>query len=88
MNGSAMTFDQWIDSVNDNLHGRLGDQVRTTELSWDSAMWVGKRGTAVAALQDNERTVTVEFDGGERVSIGYADALPETVASTIAAHLA
>ena len=82
-----MTFDQWIDSVNDQVHGRLGDRVRTTELSWDSAMWVGKGGTVVAALQDNEQTVTVDFDGGERVSLGYADALPETVASTIAARL-
>ena len=88
MNGFNMTFDQWIDSVNDKVHGRLGESVRTTELSWDSAMWVGHGGTVVAALQENEQTVTVEFDGGEKLSLGYADAPPETVASQIAARLA
>jgi hypothetical protein len=82
-----MTFDQWIDSVNDQVHGRLGDSVRTTELSWDSAMWVGARGTVVAALQDNESTVTVEFDGGDKLSLGYKDELPETIGAAIAARL-
>ncbi|HEY4442627.1 MAG TPA: hypothetical protein VGN14_19390 [Candidatus Elarobacter sp.] len=82
-----MTFDQWIDSVNDQVHGRLGSRVRTTELSWDSAMWVGQSGTVVAALQDNERDVTVEFDGGEKLVLNYADLLPESVASRIAAKL-
>ena len=83
-----MTFDQWISSVNDKVHSRLGETVRTTELSSDSAMWVGHGGTVVAALQDNEHFVTVEFDGGEKVSLGYTTELPETVASTIASHLA
>ncbi len=82
-----MTFDQWIDSVNAQVHGRLGEGVRTTELSSDSAMWVGAGGTVVAALQDNESTVNVDFDGGERLSLGYRDALPETVGATIAARL-
>jgi hypothetical protein len=35
-----MTFDQWIDSVNAQVRAKLGNQVRTEELSWDSAMWV------------------------------------------------
>ena len=82
-----MTFDQWIDSVNAQVHGRLGNSVRTTELSSDSAIWVGARGTAAASLQDNESTVNVDFDGGERLSLGYRDALPETVGATIAARL-
>ena len=79
-----MNFDQWIDSVNDQVHGRLGSRVRTTELSWDSAMWVGDGGTVVAALADNERDVTLEFDGGEKLVLDFADLLPETVATKIA----
>ena len=43
-----MNFDQWIDSVNDQVHARLGREVRTQELSWDSAHWVSAAGTVVA----------------------------------------
>jgi hypothetical protein len=66
-----MTFDQWIDSVNDQVRGRLGDRVRTEELSWDSAIWVGKAGTVVAKLDDTESAATLSFDNGERLSLAF-----------------
>jgi len=43
-----MTFDQWIDAVNVQVHVHLGDSVRTEELSWDSAMWASPQSTVVA----------------------------------------
>lgn len=82
-----MTFDQWIDSVNDQIHGRLGSSVRTEELSWDSAMWVGKGGTVVASLDDNESTVALSFDNGEKLSLAYRDTLPASAGAAIAARL-
>lgn len=66
-----MTFDQWIDSVNDQVRGRLGNRVRTEELSWDSAMWVGQGGTVVAKLEENENEATLSFDNGERMSMNF-----------------
>ena len=66
-----MTFDQWIDSVNDQVRGRLGDRVRTEELSWDSAIWVGNAGTVVAKLDETESQATLSFDNGERLSIAF-----------------
>jgi hypothetical protein len=82
-----MTFDQWIDAVNDQVRARLGDQVRTEELSWDSAMW--KRGTvtAVAALADDGVTANVSFDGGDKLVVGFATAAPADLGKTIAEHL-
>src|ERR1700731_518339 len=65
---NRMNFDQWIDSVNDQVHARLGRQVRTEELSWDSAHWVSKAGNAVAALDSNESAATISFDNGEKMS--------------------
>jgi hypothetical protein len=73
---SVMTFDKWIDSVNSQVHSKLGAGVRTEELSWDSAMWVGTGGTVVAALEDNEKTVALSFDDGEKLQLAYGDALP------------
>jgi hypothetical protein len=84
-----MTFDQWIDAVNAQVHARLGDAVRTTELSWDSAMWVTAQGTAVAALADDGTTAKLSFDGGDKLSLPFqqADAAPELLSATIAEHL-
>jgi hypothetical protein len=82
-----MTFDQWIDAVDAQVRGRVGNGARTEELSWDSAMWVGTGGTVVAALEDNESTVALSFDDGEKLSLPYRDSLPETVGATIAARL-
>ncbi len=82
-----MTFDQWIDSVNAQVKGRLGSDVRTEELSWDSAMWVGSGGTVVAALQDNESTVAFSFDDGEKLSLTYANERPEIIGARIARRL-
>jgi hypothetical protein len=86
-----MTFDQWIDAVNTQVHAHLGERVRTTELSSDSAMWVTAEGTtAVAALADDGTTAKLSFDGGDKLSLGYLqpEATPEILSATIAAHLA
>jgi hypothetical protein len=82
-----MTFDQWIDAVNLQVRARLGDRVRTEELSWDSAIWKSGTVTAVAALADDGVTANVSFDGGEKLTIGFADAQPAELGETIAAHL-
>ena len=84
-----MTFDQWIDAVNVQVHVHLGDSVRTEELSWDSAMWASPRSTVVATLDNDERTAKLLFDGGDRMSFAFADpsASPDSIGKTIAEHL-
>ncbi|HEV3087851.1 MAG TPA: hypothetical protein VGX96_11555 [Candidatus Elarobacter sp.] len=82
-----MTFDQWIDAVDAQVRGRLGRQVRTEELSWDSAMWVGGAGTVVAALQDDETTAKLSFDQGDSLSVRVDQTRPEVVAGTIVERL-
>jgi hypothetical protein len=84
-----MNFDQWIDSVNDAVHARLGSQVRTEELSWDSAHWVSAAGNVVATLQDNETAATIAFDDGEHLTVQFrnADGAPDRVGEAIAQRL-
>jgi len=84
-----MTFDQWIDAVNAQVRTRLGNDVRTEELSWDSALWVSSNGTAVAALADDGKTAKLSFDGGDKLSVQFRqpDATPEKVGATIVEHL-
>jgi hypothetical protein len=84
-----MNFDKWIDSVNDQVHARLGQSVRTQELSWDSAHWVSASGNAVASLSESEHDATITFDNGEKLSIAFQqpEGRPELVGETIAAHL-
>ena len=84
-----MTFDQWIDAVNVQVHAHLGDSVRTEELSWDSAMWASPHSTVVATLDSDERTAKLLFDGGDRMSFAFGDpsASPNSVGKTIAEHL-
>jgi hypothetical protein len=82
-----VTFDQWIDSVDAQVRGRLGTSVRTEEISWDSAMWVKGRSTVVAALADDEVTATLSFDNGDKVAIPFASAAPAQVSETIAQRL-
>ena len=84
-----MTFDQWVDEVNVKLRARLGDQVRTEELSWDSAMWVGAAGTtAVTALADDEVNAKLWLDG-QRQDFAFDDpsARPDVISEKIAQHL-
>lgn len=85
-----MTFDQWIDAVNVQVHARLGDRVKTEELGWDSALWVGPAGTAAASLGDDEKTAAFVFDRGERVSVAFGDGAssPEAMSATIVEHIA
>jgi len=82
-----MTFDQWVDAVDAQLHLRLGQAVRTEELGWDSAMWVGAGGTVVAALQDDERTAKLSFDAGDSLSLPIDEARADAVAAAVAARL-
>jgi hypothetical protein len=84
-----MNFDQWIDSVNDQVHARLGQNVRTQELSWDSAHWVSKAGNAVASLDNSETAATISFDNGEKLSVEFLqpEGRPELVGEAIAQHL-
>jgi hypothetical protein len=84
-----MNFDQWIDSVNEQVHARMGRQVKTQELSWDSAHWVSAAGNAVATLQDSEKNATISFDNGERLNIAFQqpEGRPELVGEAIAQHL-
>jgi len=39
--GDGHDIDQWIDAVDGTVRRQLGRDVRTEEISWDSAMWVG-----------------------------------------------
>lgn len=84
-----MTFDQWIDEVNMRLKARLGENIRTEELSWDSAMWVGPAGTAVASVADDNVNAKLWIDGQARQEFAFRDAQakPEIVSETIARHL-
>ncbi len=84
-----MTFDQWIDAVNLHVRARLGDAVKTEELSWDSAIWKSARGTAVASLSDDGVTAHVFFDGGDKLAMGLdaPEAMPDALSRTIAEHL-
>src|ERR1700729_3398318 len=86
---SNMNFDQWIDSVNDQVHARLGREVRTQELSWDSAHWVSNAGNAVASLDSSESAATITFDNGEKLSVAFQqpNGAPEIVGEAIAQHL-
>jgi hypothetical protein len=86
----CMTFDQWIDAVNTQVHQHLGDRVRTEELSWDSALWKSAGGvTAVAALCNDGVTAKLSFDGGDMLALGFTspEAQPEILGRTIAEHL-
>jgi hypothetical protein len=85
-----MTFDQWIDAVNTGVRSRLGNDVRTEELSWDSAIWVTATGTAVASISDDEATAKLSFDEGEKYSVDFrqASAAPEVISAMIAGRLA
>jgi hypothetical protein len=82
-----MTFDQWVEAVDTQVRGRLGRGVRTEELSWDSAMWVGTGGTVVAALQDDETTAKLSFDAGDSLSLSFEKTQPEVIAGTIVERL-
>ena len=84
-----MTFDKWIDAVNASVRASLGDTVRTEELGWDSALWVGPAGTAAATLGDDEKTARFVFDRGEAASyvLGDSAATPEVVGAAVVAHI-
>ena len=84
-----MTFDQWVDAVNAGVRSRLGESVRTEELSWDSAIWVSDAGTAVASVADDETTAHLSFDQGEKYSVDYRlpAASPELISAMIAGRL-
>jgi hypothetical protein len=80
-----MTFDQFVDAVDAQVHNRLGTSVRTAELSWDSAVWVGRNGTAVAEAAENDSAVRLTFDNGEIVSVSVNQ--PDVAGAKIAERL-
>jgi hypothetical protein len=84
-----MNFDQWIDSVNTQVHARLGREVRTEELSWDSAHWVSASGNVVASLDNSETAATISFDNGEKMSVAFKqpEGTQEIVGEAIVQHL-
>ena len=84
-----MTFDQWIAAVNAQVRAKLGDAVRAEEISWDSAIWVSRAGTAVATAADDGVTARLWFDGGEKLvfPVGDPAAAPELVGQAIAERL-
>ncbi len=84
-----MTFDKWIDAVNTGVRSRMGENVRTEELSWDSAIWVSAAGTAVASVSDDETTAKLSFDEGEKYVLDYrqASASPELISAMIVGRL-
>jgi hypothetical protein len=85
-----MTFDQWIDAVNTGVRSRLGENVRTEELSWDSAIWVSSAGTAVASMSDDEAIAKLTFDEGDKYTVDFRlpAASPEVISAMIAGRLA
>ncbi len=85
-----LTFDQWIDAVNERVQARLAPSVRTQELSWDGAWWVGAAGNVAVALDDDGETAKVSCDGGNRFTIAFRDAQgdPAIVGDRIAGELA
>ena len=80
-----MTFDQFVDAVDAQVHNTLGTSVRTAELSWDSAVWVGRNGTAVAESADNDQAARLTFDNGETLSVSLNQ--PEVAGAQIAQRL-
>jgi len=84
-----MTFDQWIDAVNAGVRSKLGENVRTQELSWDSAIWVSSAGTAVATVSDDETIAKLSFDEGDNYSVDFrlAAASPDAISTLIAGRL-
>jgi hypothetical protein len=85
----VVTFVEWIDEVNGQVRARLGNEIRTQELSWDSAVWVSPTGTVVAQLADDEKTAKIAFDGGERLSLAFRtpEAAPRLIGEAIAKRL-
>jgi hypothetical protein len=79
-----MTFDQFVDAVDTQVRNRLGTSVRTAELSWDSAVWVGRNGTAVAEAT-NDDAARLTFDNGETVSVSVNQ--PDVAGATIVERL-
>jgi hypothetical protein len=86
----GMTFDQWIDSVDAGVRGRLGDQVKTEELSWDSAHWVTNAGHVVASLDESEKIAKIDFDNGTFLAVpfGRPEGDADTISQAIADRLA
>ncbi len=68
-----LTFDQWIDAVNDRVKARLTSDVSTQELSNDGAWWIGASGNVAAALDDDGRTAKFSCDGGSRFTVAFRE---------------
>ena len=84
-----LTFDQWIDLVNARVQARLAPAVRTEELSWDGALWVGSRRNAAAAMNADGTTANITCDGASPFTVAYREPQgdPDVVGDRIAAQL-
>ena len=84
-----LTFDQWIDAVNARVHARLAPAVRTEELSWDGAWWVGADRNAAVAMNDDGATAKITCDGTTPFTVAYREPAgdPVLVADRIVAEL-
>ncbi|MGH7728684.1 MAG: hypothetical protein ACREM2_07840 [Vulcanimicrobiaceae bacterium] len=73
--------------MNAEIRSRLGDEVRTEELSWDSAIWVGSGGTVVAALDSDERTAVLYYDREPKDAIPFRELDPRAAGEAITRRL-
>ncbi len=85
-----LTFDQWIDAVNARVRSRLAGAVRTEELSWDGAWWVGTERNATAAMTADGTAAKISCDGSRPFTVAYREPAgdPALVGDRIAAELA
>ena len=84
-----LTFDQWIDAVNQRVKTRLAGTVSTQELSNDGAWWVAGSGNAAATLADDGVTAKISCDGAGPFSVAFRDPQgdPAAIGDRIAGHL-
>ena len=68
-----LTFDQWIDAVNQRVKARLSGSVSTQELSTDGAWWIGAGGNAAAALAEDGETAKISCDGTRPFSVVFRE---------------
>ena len=82
-----MTFDAWIDAVNTGVRQQLGAAVKTEEISWESAMWVGPSGKVVAELGNDGATATISSTGLKPAAFAYRDTEPAAAVDRVVSRL-
>jgi hypothetical protein len=84
-----LTFDQWIDAVDQRVKQRLAPSVKTQELGFDSAWWTGNGSNVAASLADDGLTAHISCDGGDRFHVAFQSAAgdPTVIGDRIADQL-